>query len=108
MTVISAGAAAVYVSIHYPADEDALNTFSGAGAPVLRETEGAYFIDGPGEDTALVFYPGAKVDPEAYFPLMKKIAESVRSEVSYSKLHGSLRSIGLSVGKDTVIDYMQV
>lgn len=38
--------------------------------------------------------------------LMKKIAESVRSEVSYSKLHGSLRSIGLSVGKDTVIDYI--
>ena len=75
MTVISAGTAAVYVSIHYPADEDALNTFSGAGAPALRETEGAYFIDGPGEDTALVFYPGAKVDPEAYFPLMKKIAE---------------------------------
>jgi len=38
--------------------------------------------------------------------LMKKIAESVRSEVSYSKLHGTLKSIGLSVGKDTVIDYI--
>ncbi|MBQ9680167.1 MAG: alpha/beta hydrolase [Ruminococcus sp.] len=33
-------------------------------------------IDGEGEDTALVFYPGAKVDSEAYLPLMKKLAEN--------------------------------
>ena len=38
--------------------------------------------------------------------LVKKIAETVRTEVSYSKLHGSLKGIGLSVGKDTVIDYI--
>ena len=38
--------------------------------------------------------------------LMKKIAETVRSEVSYTKLHGALKGIGLSVGKDTVIDYV--
>ena len=38
--------------------------------------------------------------------LMKKIAESVRSEVSFSKLHGILKAIGLSVGKDTIIDYI--
>ncbi len=38
--------------------------------------------------------------------LMKKIAESVRSEISYSKLHGMLKAIGLSIGKDTIIDYI--
>ena len=38
--------------------------------------------------------------------LMKKLAESVRSELSFSKLHGILKSIGLSVGKDTIIDYI--
>ena len=75
MTTIFAGAAAIYVSIHYSADDEALNTFSGADTPSLSKTEGSYFIDGAGEDTALIFYPGAKVDPEAYFPLMKKIAE---------------------------------
>ena len=39
--------------------------------------------------------------------LMKKIAETVCSEVSFSTLHGMLKAIGLSVGKDTVIDYVK-
>ena len=38
--------------------------------------------------------------------LIKKIAESVCNEVSYSKLHGALKGIGISTGKDTVIDYI--
>lgn len=39
--------------------------------------------------------------------LMKKIAETVCNEVSFSTLHGLLKTIGLSVGKDTVIDYVK-
>ena len=38
--------------------------------------------------------------------LIKKIAETICNEVSYSKLHGALKGIGLSTGKDTVIDYI--
>ena len=38
--------------------------------------------------------------------LVKKIAESVRSEISFSKLHNSLKSIGVSISKDTVIEYV--
>lgn len=38
--------------------------------------------------------------------LMKKIAETVCSEVSFSALHGMLKAIGLSVGKSAVIDYV--
>ena len=38
--------------------------------------------------------------------LMKKIAETVCSEVSFSALHGSLKAIGLSVGKSAVVDYV--
>ena len=37
--------------------------------------------------------------------LMKKLAESVKSEISYTKLHGILKSIGISVGKESIIDY---
>lgn len=35
----------------------------------------AWFFDGPGEDAALVFYPGAKVEAAAYAPLMKRLAD---------------------------------
>ena len=38
--------------------------------------------------------------------LVKKIAESVRSEVSFSRLHNTLKSVGISISKDTVIEYV--
>ncbi|MBR2801440.1 MAG: ATP-binding protein [Erysipelotrichaceae bacterium] len=38
--------------------------------------------------------------------LVKKIAESVCSEISYSKLHNTLKSVGASISKDTLIDYV--
>ena len=37
---------------------------------------------------------------------MKKIGESVKDEVSYSKLHNILKTIGVSISKDVVIDYI--
>lgn len=38
--------------------------------------------------------------------LMKKIAESVKDDVSYSRLHNTLKTIGVSISKDIVIDYV--
>ncbi|MDO4807850.1 MAG: ATP-binding protein [Coriobacteriales bacterium] len=38
--------------------------------------------------------------------LVKKVAESVRNDISYSKLCNVLRSTGVSISKDTVIDYV--
>ena len=38
--------------------------------------------------------------------MMKKIAEAVKDEISYSKLHNILKSIGVSISKDAVIDYV--
>lgn len=39
--------------------------------------------------------------------LIKKIAETVRNDVSYTALQKALKSIGCSVGKDTVISYIK-
>lgn len=38
--------------------------------------------------------------------LMKKIAETVKDEVSYSKLHNILKTVGISISKDSVIEYI--
>ncbi len=38
--------------------------------------------------------------------LVKKIAESVKNEISFTKLHNSLKTIGVSISKDTVIEYV--
>ncbi len=39
--------------------------------------------------------------------LIKKIAETVKDEMSYSRLHGTLAGIGVKVSKDSIIDYLQ-
>ena len=38
--------------------------------------------------------------------LIKKIAESVKSDISYTKLHNILKTIGIGISKDSVIDYV--
>ncbi len=42
----------------------------------LAEDENVILFDGPGTDTALIFYPGAKVEYTAYEPLMLRLAQS--------------------------------
>lgn len=44
---------------------------------IVTITDGGnyYFYDGPGKDTALIFYPGAKVEAKAYEALMVGLAE---------------------------------
>ena len=69
-----------YLSIHYPAQDEAVAVFSDQNDAQTFEIEGGYFVDGRGEDTALVFYQGAKVDAEAYLPLISSSQGTVGSE----------------------------
>ncbi|MBQ1826333.1 MAG: ATP-binding protein [Erysipelotrichaceae bacterium] len=38
--------------------------------------------------------------------IVKKTAESVRSEISYTKLHNMVKAVGVSISKDSLIDYI--
>ncbi len=49
--------------------------FPADGTVRIREEKNYYFYDGPGEDSALIFYPGAKVEERSYEDLMVQIAE---------------------------------
>ena len=44
-------------------------------------------------------------NPNALKIMMKKIAESVKDELSFSKLHNILKTVGVSISKDSVINY---
>ena len=66
----------VYLSVHYSVREEALEVLSDPTGAVITKIDGGYFVDGTGETVALIFYPGAKVDTEAYLPLMKQIADN--------------------------------
>ena len=64
----------IFLSIHYPAEQEAETVFAGSDGVTVTAIDGGYLADGFGEKTALIFYPGAKVDTTAYLPLMKQIA----------------------------------
>lgn len=61
-------------SFCYRAGEDARHALPERDPVTIGIGTGFRFFDGPGEDTALIFYPGAKVESAAYAPLMTRIA----------------------------------
>ena len=68
-------AMAVYFGTYYHSvDADAYLTDS--DAVTVSETDSGWLFDGAGEDTALIFYPGAKVEATAYAPLLYELAEA--------------------------------
>lgn len=64
-----------YLQVYYHATPEAVAALAGSSTVAVTHEEGAYAFDGPGTDTALAFYPGAKVEAAAYAPLMLKLAE---------------------------------
>lgn len=63
----------LYVSDYYrAADRD--GALADTDSVRVSKTDFGYFFDGPGEDNALIFYPGAKVEELAYADLLKRIA----------------------------------
>ncbi len=66
---------AVYVSIYYHADISAERYMQSDENVAVYATEYGWHFDGSSEDTALIFYPGAKVEETAYAPLLHHLAE---------------------------------
>lgn len=63
-----------YVNDYSHSDSTALSYINGSENVSVTHSSNGLFIDGKGNDTALIFYPGAKVEYSAYLPLMNQIA----------------------------------
>lgn len=74
--VVTAGGMLVYLNSHYSAQPAAVLAFAPSDGVSVTETDDGYFFDGSGQDSALIFYGGAKVDCEAYAPLMRRLAQN--------------------------------
>ena len=80
----------------------------------VTDIEDGWLFDGPGTTTAMVFYPGAKVEASAYAPLMQETAASgiginradvVRSDIAgYSYDHWYIA--GHSLGGTMAANYI--
>ena len=64
----------IYLSTYYHAEKVGRRQMESTWEVSLVHTKKGYLFDGPGNDKAIIFYPGAKVDIQAYSPVMRKLA----------------------------------
>ena len=76
LVALSVIAFTIFISMGYSADSVALAAMRSTDKVKVTETSYGYFFDGPSEEYALVFYPGARVEPESYAPLLQALAEA--------------------------------
>ena len=65
----------LYVSDYYRATDTALAALE-PDRVLTEKTDYGWYFDGPSTDSALIFYPGGKVEETAYAPLLHKLADS--------------------------------
>lgn len=75
LVLIATSAFFIYVSDYYHADQSALNVAISKSEVEISNRNGALEFDPGNADTAIIFYPGGKVEYTAYEPLMIKIAQ---------------------------------
>ena len=64
-----------FLRVYYHAAPEASAALVSDETVTVEKIGKGYFFDGPGTEAALVFYPGAKVQSEAYAPLLRALAE---------------------------------
>ncbi|MBQ1303209.1 MAG: carboxymethylenebutenolidase, partial [Firmicutes bacterium] len=64
----------IYAGSYYHAEESVSEALATGGGVEVSQTDYGWYFDGPSEDSALVFYPGAKVEETAYAPLLHRLA----------------------------------
>lgn len=75
VVIALAGAGVWFVADYYHSDESVQTYMQKKGKTEIHEIKEGIFLDGPGEDEAVIFYPGAKVEYTAYIPMLYGLAE---------------------------------
>lgn len=75
LLAVCAGAFFWYVSDYYPADDVALEVMAQDSGITVQDNLTILSPSVP-SDTAIIFYPGAKVEAEAYLPLLEQIRQT--------------------------------
>ena len=65
----------LWASAYYHADDTAVKAMQSDGVVTVEQTKSGWLFDGPLDDKALIFYPGAKVDTKAYAPILRLLAQ---------------------------------
>ena len=95
---------AIFVSIYYPADAVARRYMESDDTVKVEQTKYGWLFDGPSSDSALIFYPGARVEETAYAPLLHELAAN-GIDVCLVKMPLRLASLGEKAAGGILDDY---
>ena len=65
----------VYLNTFSHASPDAVALLQGSSSVQVTAIDRGWLLNGPGTGDAFIFYPGGKVEPTAYLPLLMMLAE---------------------------------
>ena len=94
----------LYVNDYYRASEEVNEYFEKAGNVSVNYIDSGLYLDGPGSENALIFYPGAKVEYTAYIPLMYELAEN-GMDVFIISMPCNLAIFGMDKADDILSEY---
>ena len=94
----------IYVNIYYHADVSAVACLVSDDQVRVEKTEYGWFLDGPSEENAMIFYPGAKVEETADAPLLHRFAEE-GMDVCLVKMPFRLAFLGINKASDVMAQY---
>lgn len=102
--IVVSGAAICYVNDYYHCEESALAVLEENEDVIVNEIKEGYFLDGPGNEHAMIFYPGAKVQAESYLPILYSLArQGVDSFLV--KMPGNLAILGKDKADNILAEY---
>lgn len=104
--MILVGAFFWYVSDYYKADAIALNVLSQDNI-VQKDNITVLSPDTP-SDTAMIFYPGAKVEAEAYLPLLDKIRDDTHITCILVDMPFHLAIFDTNAAKDIISEFPDI
>ncbi len=93
-----------YMRSTYSSEVDVDDYLKQDGKVKVSEIEDGLFLDGQGIDTAIIFYPGAKVEYTSYLPLFYRLAErGIDSFLLEMPL--DMAFLGIEKANDILADY---
>jgi pimeloyl-ACP methyl ester carboxylesterase len=63
-----------YLTSYSPAEAAAADCLNGTDTVNITKIDNKLFLDGKGNDTAVIFYPGAKIEYTAYLPMLCELS----------------------------------
>lgn len=74
LTISSISYGIYYINDYYHADESIHSYLNGTTNVSVIKTSNGLFLNGTGEENAIIFYPGAKIEYTSYLPLLMNLS----------------------------------